>query len=295
MADKLHLATRRAVRPLNNTLGGLVRLTTIARTAAMTALFTLGLALPSAASPVILPGTVINPGTAEYDALRALFPGVFPIVTGQNGGSFVAFNLSSLSFNPTAVLLVDDGIPLANDASALAGSGIDVDMAGGMAVGGGLSYATSVNVFVPGQRISGTGSGAAEALDAFIAANNPPVTTAASGGTGGDGPLFGTGASTLGSSDGYIVTTMAGNLLAGGYLAIGSGGQLGLVFANGIDRNGNLAGTIYDFVYFDVGGAGDNGYVLFDDQPIAAVPEPGTWLLIGTGLAFLARRRLRAR
>jgi hypothetical protein len=249
------------------------------------------------AAPIIIPGTIISPGHADFIALRSVFFGPWaPADPRQTGGAFVAFDLSSLPFDPTAVLLVDDGVPLGNDLSALSGSGIDVDMAGGFAVGGGLSFATSVHAFVPGQRISGTGSGSAELLDAFIAANPAiPVSTAAPGGTGGSGPLFGTGASTLGSSDGFLVNVPGPAVNGGGYLAIGSGGQLSLNFLLAINRHGNIGGTIYDFLYFDVGGAGDDGFVVFDDEAIAPIPEPGTWLLTGMGLAFFAERRRRNR
>jgi len=240
---------------------------------------------PASAAPIVLAGTVVNPIDADFALLQA--------VVGGAGGSFVAFDLSSLTFDPTAVLLTDDGVPAGPDASGLAGTGLDIDFAGGLASLGGLSYATSVFGYTPGQRISGTGAGTAELLETFVNAL-PAVqkTVAASGGTGGDGFLMGVGSDALGGPNGFL----GGNpLTASGFLSIGSAGQLSLVFAGGINRNGNIGGTIYDFVYFDMGSANDNGSVAFDDQPIPTVPEPGTWLLIVTGGAFLVHRARRRR
>lgn len=261
----------------------------LVRILAPAALIALLVAKSASGAPIVLPGVVINPSAdplSDFAKLQA--------VLGGSGGSFVAFDLSTLTFDPTAVLLTDDGVPAGPDASGLSGTGLDVDFAGGFASGGGpLSYATSVFGYTPGQRISGTGAGTAELLDAFVATlPAAQKTVAASGGTGGDGFLMGVGSDALGTPDGFLGGTP---LTASGFLSIGSAGQLSLLFAAGIDRNGNIGGTIYDFVYFDMGSAGDSGFVTFDDQPIPTVPEPGTWLLLATGGALLVHRARRRR
>jgi hypothetical protein len=266
----------------------------------------LGSGSKSEAAPVMLPGTVLNFGNPDYFAIAAVL-GYVPPPGDNTIYSLVAFDLGSLSFDPTAALLVDDNVPLGSDPSSLAGSGLDIDAAGGLTLGGTPNYATGVHAYVPGERISPSpGAVAAGLLEAYTLTLPPGArSVAAPGGTGGPGFLFGVGADALGAPDGRLsviesppgsgIFVLDPSRLPEGYVSIGSGGQLSLLFASAINRNGNIGGTIWDFVYWDTGGAGDNGFLLFDDQAIAPIPEPGTMLLFGSGLVFAAVRLRRSR
>lgn len=260
----------------------------------------------SEAAPITLPGTVLNFGNPDYFAIAAIL-GYVPPPGDNTIYSLVAFDLGSLNFNPSAVLLVDDNIPSGNDTSALAGSGLDIDAAAGLTTGGAANYASGVHTYTPGTRISPSANAtAAVLLDAHTATLPPGQrTVAAPGGSGGPGSLFGVAGDALGAPNGVlsVIETAPGSgvfvlnpaRLPANYVAIGSGGQLSLLFANPINRNGNIGGTVWDFVYWDTGGAGDNGSVLFDTQAIAPIPEPGTMLLLGSGLALAAVRLRRHR
>ena len=255
------------------------------------------------AAPIVLTGTVLDFGNADYHAIAQQLGYVPP--SGDNTiYSLVAFDLGSLTFDPTAVLLVDDGVPAGNALSSLAASGLDVDAAAGLTTSGDANYASGVHVYQPGERISASaGAGSATLVEAYTNSATPPArSVAAPGGTGGPGYLIGAATDALGAPDAVLSAIQSPpgsgtfvldpNNLPRGYVAIGSGGQLSLLFASPIDRDGNIAGTPWDFVYWDTGGAGDNGFLLCDTQPIEPIvtPEPAMTLLLGAGLVSIVSR-----
>jgi hypothetical protein len=241
----------------------------------------------SAAVPVTITGGVINPGDADYATLT----GVLGVSSGAP--SLIAFDLATLGFDPLGFLAIDDAIPAADSDSGLAGSGIDLDAVAGISSSSMPIYAASVFSFAPGQRISAPAGSLATNIEPLI--SDPGYTnktTAMPGGTGGPGFLLGTPDDALGSSD--SVNPLPGGALLPefGFLSIGSGGLISLLFAEPVNRNGNIGGTAYDLVYYDFGGAGDSGFFQVDVHGIP-VPEPGVLSLLAMRLLFFDLRRRR--
>ena len=248
-----------------------------------------GLILPrwSAAVPVTINGVVIDPGFAGYAELTGV------LGVSSSAPSLIAFDLDGLGFDPLGFLVIDDAIPAANSDSGLAGSGIDLDAVAGISSSSVPIYAASVFSFAPGERISAPGGSLAASIEPLINdAGYTNRTTAMPGGTGGPGFLLGTADDTLGSSDSLF--PLSGGTLQPelGFLSIGSGGRISLLFAEPLNRNGNIGGTVYDLVYYDLGGAGDSGFFQVDVEGIP-VPEPGVLSLFAMSLLFLEARRRR--
>lgn len=86
------------------------------------------------------------------------------------------------------------------------------------------------------------------------------------------------------ADDGDRLNALGGTIFAGGFAGVPTAGQGAIAIGNG-------GRTIYNgFLFDELTGA--NGIRLIENEIQAVItPEPGTMLLLGGGLAFLARRR----
>lgn len=212
-------------------------------------------ASPAFADRISVAGTILS---SERAVMMALGLG-----TDYAAGRIVGFDLESVPFNVLGFLIVDDGIPATGpDPSGGPFTGIDVDAIAGISAISGLPvYAARIGIFQPGPEI--TPSSFSDAADA-----DPHI----------DG-LAGVVESTLGGPDAVIPRSPTWTIQ--GFTSIGSGGVLGLNFAEPVNPRSNIGGTIYDLLLFDVAGAGDNGFFLVSRQPLGTpavnpVPEPAS-------------------